>query len=145
MGGAKFSASAMPTPSRNSIRSRGRLGRLLLMAIALTATGSGLTRPLAASGTVDFNRDVRPILSDHCFACHGFDDKTRKASLRLDLKETALRGGKSGKPAVVPGQPEASELVARVLTQDAEDHMPPEDFGKPLTAAQSETLRRWVA
>ena len=115
------------------------------MAIALTATGSGLTRLLAATGMVDFNRDVRPILSDHCFACHGFDDKTRKASLRLDLKETALRGGKSGKPAVVPGQPEASELVARVLTQDAEDHMPPEDFGKPLTAAQSETLRRWVA
>ena len=127
----------------------GPAGRSVALLCVLAAVALRLPLGVAAAPAgptrVDFNRDVRPILSDHCFACHGFDDKTRKASLRLDLKESALRGGKSGKPALVPGKPEASELVVRVLTQDADDHMPPAEFGKPLTPAQAKTLQRWIA
>lgn len=93
---------------------------------------------------VDFNRDVRPILSDHCFACHGFDEAKRKGGLRLDVKEEAMRGGKSGKPAIQPNRAADSELVRRIVTADADDHMPPAEFGKPLTAAQVAVLRQWV-
>ena len=135
----------MPVTFMNPVRHHRERGFRLLATLWVVGLSGYAPRASAATGTVDFNRDVRPILSDHCYACHGFDDQTRKASLRLDLKETALRGGKSGKPAVVPGQPEASDLVARILTTDPDDHMPPADFGKPLTAAQTETLRRWVA
>ncbi len=94
---------------------------------------------------LEFNRDIRPILSEQCFTCHGFDTHQRKGQLRLDIRDEALHGGKSGKPAIVSGRPESSELVRRLLTTDPEDLMPPPDSGKSLTAAQRETLRRWVA
>jgi hypothetical protein len=97
-----------------------------------------------APNRIDFNRDVRPILSDHCFACHGFDEAKRKGGLRLDLKEQALRGGKSGKPALLPGDAAQSELVRRIVTADADDHMPPAEFGKPLSPAQIAILKQWV-
>jgi mono/diheme cytochrome c family protein len=93
----------------------------------------------APAQTVDFNRDVRPILSEHCFACHGPDEKTRKAKLRLDTKDGALAF------AVVPGKPEKSELFARVTTDDEAELMPPPRTGKKLTAAQVETLKKWIA
>jgi hypothetical protein len=68
----------------------------------------------ASASRVEFNRDVRPILAEHCLNCHGFDDKTRKGGLRLDLREDALKGGKSGKASLVPGRPQDSELVHRL-------------------------------
>ncbi len=95
---------------------------------------------LAAPGKVDFNREVRPILSENCFACHGPDKGVRKAKMRLDQRESAL-----DKEAFVPGQPEKSELIARVVSTDPEEIMPPLDSHKKLTAAQKETLRRWIA
>jgi hypothetical protein len=98
-----------------------------------------------AGRPVSFNRDVRPILAENCFTCHGQDAKARKAGLRLDVREEALRGGKSKKPAVVPGDPNASALVARLVTQDPEDVMPPKDSGKVVSPAQREMLRRWIA
>ena len=94
----------------------------------------------AAAESVDFNRDVRPILSDKCFACHGPDANHREADLRLDVGESALDAR-----AIVPGQPEESTLVERITAADESERMPPADSGKELTAAEIETLTRWVA
>ena len=74
------------------------------------------------ASAVEFNRDIRPILSDKCFSCHGLDQQ--KGGLRLDLEATAFKGGKSGKPAIIPGKPNHSELLARV-THTGDDRMPP--------------------
>src|SRR5204862_3703177 len=87
-----------------------------------------------------FNRHVRPSLSENCFLCHGPDKGRRKAKLRLDDREIAL-----GKKAIVAGKPDESELVRRIFAADADERMPPADTHKSLTAAQKETLKRWVA
>src|SRR4051812_23742233 len=91
------------------------------------------TAVLLAAGAppVDFNRDVRPILSDHCFACHGPDDRARKADLRLDTKDGLTAGG-----VVVPGKSADSTLIARVTTAETDERMPPPKSGKALTPAQ---------
>ncbi|QEH38750.1 Planctomycete cytochrome C [Aquisphaera giovannonii] len=102
-------------------------------------------KPAPATKPVNFAREVRLILSDHCFACHGPDDKARKAGLRVDSKEGILAKLKSGEAAVVPGKPDDSELVARIESDDPEMVMPPKKFGKALSPAQVQTLRRWVA
>ena len=89
------------------------------------------------AGEIRFNRDIRPILSDKCFKCHGPDEEGRKAKLRLDVRDDALE-------VLSPGNADESELVARILTHDAEDRMPPVDSKLALTAAEKETLREWV-
>src|SRR6266581_9254965 len=94
---------------------------------------------------VDFNREIRPILTENCYKCHGPDDGARKSKLRFDLREAALKPAKSGKIAIVPGAPEKSEVIARVTTSDEDDRMPPLKTGKKLTASQIESLRRWIA
>src|SRR5437016_2750482 len=94
---------------------------------------------------VDFNREIRPILTENCYKCHGPDDGARKAKLRFDLREAALKPAKSGKVAIVPGAPEKSEMIARVTTTDDDDRMPPLKTGKKLSAIQIESLRRWIA
>ncbi|MEY4272609.1 MAG: hypothetical protein RL250_1475, partial [Verrucomicrobiota bacterium] len=91
------------------------------------------------------NRDIRPIFSDTCFACHGPDESKNKGKLRLDSLVAARKGGKSGDPAIVPGHPEQSSVMKRLLTTDVDDHMPPADFHKVLSPAQVETVRRWIA
>ena len=93
---------------------------------------------------VDFNRQIRPILSEHCFACHGPDEGKRKAGLRLDRQEDAFQTLKSGQHALVAGQPEKSTLVERILTKDPDEIMPPPKHGKPLSPAQIELLQQWV-
>jgi hypothetical protein len=102
----------------------------------------------AATGADDeirFNRDIRPILSDACFQCHGPDEKERKGGFRLDLEKEAFTAGESGVTPIVPGNPEDSELLARVLLpEDDIDVMPPPEIGKSLTDAQKETLRKWI-
>jgi hypothetical protein len=103
---------------------------------------------LAADGTpepVRFNRDIRPLMSDTCFHCHGFDPKSRKGGLRLDIREEALKAGKSGEIAIVPGKPDQSEIIKRIFSKDAEDVMPEKEAHKTLSAAQKELFRRWVA
>ena len=81
----------------------------------------------AGARPVNFARDIRPILSDNCFACHGPDDKARKAGLRLDTKEGAFAKLESGGLAIVPGKPDESELIFRIESDDPELHMPPEE------------------
>ncbi len=100
--------------------------------------------PPFPSARVQFNRDIRPILSDHCFACHGFDPKTRKADLRLDTPDGAYGAGASGAVAIRPGELEASELWRRVATSDPDDRMPPADTHKQLSTEQTALLRRWI-
>ena len=101
--------------------------------------------PLKAADTVDFNREVRPILSENCFRCHGVDEKQRQAGLRLDLRDKALLKLESGETAIVPGDPAKSEAIRRVAASDDGERMPPKQMNKRLTPAQIETLRRWIA
>lgn len=98
----------------------------------------------AAKEEIIFNRDVRPILSQHCFACHGPDSHDRKGELRLDTFAGATKGGESRKPAIVPGKPEESELYKRLITNDSEKIMPPPHFHKDLNEKQKKTLHQWI-
>ncbi|HET6884041.1 MAG TPA: PSD1 and planctomycete cytochrome C domain-containing protein [Pirellulales bacterium] len=111
-----------------------------LLLILISAPGIQLT----AAAPPDFQRDVEPIFAEHCAQCHGVDAKERKSGLRLDLRENALKGGDSGMAALVPGQPEQSELVRRISSQDADELMPPPNFNKPLSAKEIEILTQWV-
>src|SRR5438094_2345663 len=104
----------------------------LLRAALVLAVGSCPSRAISGQ-QVDFQRDVRPLLSRHCFKCHGPDDKARKAKLRLDVRETAMKGGRSGEPAVVPGKPDDSELVRRIFAADETEVMPPPSTKNPLS------------
>jgi hypothetical protein len=99
-----------------------------------------LLAPVAAFGEVSFNRDIRPILSENCFYCHGNDPSHRKGDLRLDRREDAL-----AQKAFVPGAPDASALMERVLSKDTDEVMPPPDSHKKLTADQKALLRRWIS
>ena len=117
----------------------GIAGCLLSVAFA-----NGLVPPAARAGEpepVHFSRDILPILSENCFLCHGPDAKARKADLRLDLKETALRKTEA---VIVPGKSGESELIERVASNDADEVMPPPKSGKKLTAHQIELLKRWI-
>jgi hypothetical protein len=98
----------------------------------------------AQTPTIDFNRDVRPILSKNCFACHGQDGAHRATKLRLDQRESATKKLKSGVIALVPGKPPQSEVYRRITAQDEADHMPPRESGKHLNAGQIEVLSRWI-
>ena len=96
-----------------------------------------------SSAPVSFNKDIRPILSENCFSCHG--QGKSKGELRLDTSEHFIKAGASGEKAVVPNQPSASELVKRILSTEKGKVMPPPSTKKTLTAAQKETLRKWIA
>ncbi|MGZ0171781.1 MAG: PSD1 and planctomycete cytochrome C domain-containing protein [Planctomycetales bacterium] len=91
---------------------------------------------------VDFNRDIRPILSDLCFTCHGPDGNTREAELRLDQESAVF--AKRDTPLIVRGKPLESELIRRILSTDDDERMPPPDSKKQPTAKQKETLRQWI-
>jgi len=121
---------------------RGWMGTVLVMlAWVLPASGAG-----TVAGPVDFQRDVRPILGQHCTACHG--GVKQAGGVSFLQREKALASGKSGRPTVVPGQPEASELYRRVtLPATDDDHMPPREHGdgKGLSKAEVATLQRWIA
>jgi uncharacterized protein DUF1553/uncharacterized protein DUF1549/concanavalin A-like lectin/glucanase superfamily protein/cytochrome c len=93
-----------------------------------------------ADDAILYNRDVRPILTDTCFPCHGPDSAARKADYRLDRRDDAI-----GKKVIVPGHPDDSEMMRRILSSDPEEVMPPPSTKKKLTAEQKETLRRWIA
>jgi hypothetical protein len=95
--------------------------------------------PFAAAAPIDFNRDVRPILADNCFACHGQDAAKRKGKLRLDTREGQQKEG-----IIVAGKPGESELITRILSKDDDERMPPPEAHRTLTSEQQETLRRWI-
>jgi hypothetical protein len=119
--------------------------RCAVLALAAAVAGVVVADPPRQTATkLQYARDVQPVLAAHCYACHGPDAKTRKAGLRLDIAENATRKLRSGNRAVVPGQPEKSELVRRIFATD-EDQMPPADSHKPLKASEKELLKRWIA
>ncbi len=98
----------------------------------------------ADPGTDFFTREVRPILAAHCFKCHGPDDQARKAKLRFDRRDDALKPARSGRRAIVPGKPGESELVARILSEDETEVMPPPSAKLTLTKEKKAILERWV-
>ncbi|HEX5791446.1 MAG TPA: c-type cytochrome domain-containing protein, partial [Luteolibacter sp.] len=94
---------------------------------------------------VTFNAHIRPIFSDTCFSCHGFDAKHRKADLRLDIPEGAYAKLKdSDARAIVPGKPEQSAVWMHVISNDPEEMMPPPEFHKPLSERQKSLIKRWI-
>lgn len=130
--------------TRPSLRHANR--RHLVTGIAWIAFTVGTVMDLAgAEPTVDFRKEILPILSNHCFRCHGPDAETRQADLRLDEREGATQELPSGATALVPGQPGESEIWRRITADDPETRMPPASSGMPLTAAQQEAIRQWIA
>ena len=116
------------------------MNRSLLLCVLITwASGS-----VWAKEPVNFNRDVQPLLANHCFRCHGPDAETREAGLRLDRAEDAAAELDSGARAIVSGNVEASELLARIQSDDEDLRMPPSDIGPPLKQAEIELLRAWI-
>src|SRR5690349_1371539 len=93
------------------------LGRMAGIIAMLTLKLASATTGAAEAPQVDFTRDVRPILANHCFKCHGPDEGARKAKLRLDVRGEAIKPAKSGEKAIVPGEPGKSELVTRIFTE----------------------------
>jgi hypothetical protein len=124
----------------------GAAAAVFTSALELTmATGACRSRPPAGvPDQVDFNFHVKPILSDRCFKCHGPDDRARKASLRLDLKDSAFGELPSGRRAIVPGRPGRSELVRRILSGDPKVMMPAPDSHLTLDDVEKATLVRWI-
>jgi hypothetical protein len=113
-------------------------------------SGSGLlllllSPSLEAAEPLAFNKDIRPIFSKTCFTCHGPDAAAVKGELRLDIREHALKGGESGKPAIVPGKPEESLMVQRMRSTDPDDTMPPPEAHMKFTPKDAELLTRWIA
>ena len=114
---------------------------VLIIAAAFLSTSPACAQPAAR---VQFSRDILPILSTHCFTCHGPDAKTIKAGLRLDLFETATKKLKSGNRAVVPGKANESELLARIFHDDEAERMPPKSTKKTLKDSEKALLKRWI-
>src|SRR6202521_2286711 len=109
---------------------------LILATIVATATVS--------NAAVSFNRDIRPIMSDTCFRCHGPDKAARMAGLRLDIRDEALQARKADVVPIGPRDPDHSAIIQRIFAKDARI-MPPQFANKELTPAQKETIRQWVA
>ncbi len=123
-----------------------RYGSLILTAAALSFGATQALVAADASDKVDFNFQVRPILADRCFKCHGPDEKARKAKLRLDLPESAyaIRDAEKQRRALVPSHPEQSELFRRITTTEDDDRMPPAASNLSLSDPEKELLRRWI-
>ena len=105
---------------------------------------------IAQQGVADtketsFNKDIRPILSDRCFTCHGPDAEERQAGLRLDTMADATAALESGSHALVPGKPSKSEIIARINSKDPDTIMPPPEVGKPVNPEESKLFTQWIA
>ena len=107
---------------------------LCSLALAASFLCLGNSPVLAQPSPIDFSKQIRPLLSDHCFQCHGPDAKSREAELRLDERTSALR---TEKPVIVPGQSASSEVWKRIVAEDPDVVMPPPATGRKLTADQS--------
>lgn len=121
-----------------------RITNLIVACSCVTAVLLAARHSARADDPPQFNRDIQPILADHCLACHGPDGQARQAGLRLDRSESAFAAAESGAVAIVPGDPGRSELVARILSDDPDLQMPPAEADKPLSAEQKQTLQRWI-
>ena len=121
---------------------------ILRMSLSRWVVGATLlfsVSPAMCTAEISFNRDVRPILSENCYSCHGPDAAQREANLRLDQSQSTQQISSNGTRAVVPGDPAASELIVRITTRDDDRRMPPPDTHKHLSAQQVELLRDWIA
>ena len=116
-----------------------RLSRPYMVLVVGVACCISLGERLHGEERLQYNRDILPILAEQCFTCHGADSAARKADLRLDRRDAALELG-----AIVAGQPDDSELIARIMTDDADEVMPPPRSKKTLTAKQKQLLHRWI-
>src|ERR1700761_2277331 len=112
---------------------------IVLSSLCLWAAAPGTSA--RAGEKLEYNRDIRPILAENCFACHGPDSAARKASLRIDRLDDAVNAG-----AIVPGKPTESEMIKRILLEDDDKElMPPRKTNKKLKPEQKELLKKWVA
>ncbi len=121
------------------------LASLALLAAGHVGAAAPATPMLSAGDDVKFNRDIRPILSETCFHCHGPDGNARKAKLRLDLRDEALKPAKSGEIPIVPGKPEESEIIRRLFATHEDEVMPPPETHKTIPPGQKDLIKRWVA
>ena len=126
--------------------SRFRSGSLVAAAVVAVVGLVSIAAPvaIAAEESVDFNRDILPLLSENCFQCHGPDEAQREAGLRLDRREQAFAELESGEPAIVPGAKESSLLFERISSSDPEERMPPVESGKRLDAAAIARIGNWI-
>src|SRR5262245_22177812 len=135
---ATASTNSVPTRDDESIRkglSAMRASSVLASLLLAAAAG-----PALGQAKIEYNRDIRPILAENCFACHGPDSASRKAGLRLDQRDAAITA-----EAIVPGHPEKSALIERVFAEEVRERMPPAKTNKTLTASQKDLLKRWIA
>ena len=117
---------------------------LLWIAIAsCTLSDVIASDPVALPDRIEFNRDIRPILSDRCFSCHGPDKNKREAETRLDTLE-GLHGSTNKTGPLVPGNPDASEMIRRIESLDNDKRMPPPEFAKDLSEYEKALLRKWI-
>lgn len=114
------------------------------LTFAFVAAVAQAAVPASSFAEVDFTRDIRPILSDNCFKCHGPDEVERAGGFRLDQRDSAIGEADSGEHPIVPGLATDSELIARITSDDESLRMPPTDTGKVLTSEQIEKLREWI-
>src|SRR6476661_2210970 len=121
-----------------------RLWKLGIVLSALLLTGWVPCAWSAPNSVVRYSRDIKPILSNNCYACHGPDEAKRKAKLRFDQPEGAVAELRGGRHAIVPGDLAKSTLIERINTPDEDDIMPPVKTGKHLTAEQKDLLKRWI-
>ncbi|MEP6664638.1 MAG: DUF1549 domain-containing protein, partial [Verrucomicrobiota bacterium] len=120
-------------------------GKAKVMFAAIALSGF-IASAAESSDHVDFNFQIRPLLSDRCFKCHGPDAKSRKADLRLDVLENAIavRDKKTGTRAIVPGKPEKSEVIRRITSTDPDEQMPPPDSHLKISAEEITLIRQWI-
>jgi hypothetical protein len=116
--------------------------RLWIVAACLAAS---MPPSAMADEPLQYNRDIKRILSENCFFCHGPDHESRQAGLRLDSRDEALEAADSGEAAIVPGKPEASEMIRRIFAESEDERMPPPDSNKKLTDDEKDLLKRWIA
>ncbi|MCB1079179.1 MAG: DUF1549 domain-containing protein, partial [Verrucomicrobiae bacterium] len=118
-----------------------KISRICLATVALSAFLAPIRSGAAdaGAGEISFNRDIRPILSDKCFACHGPDGGKREADLRLDVRDDAIRAG-----AIVPGKPAESALISRIHALDSDDVMPPPEAPRQLDEREKKLLESWI-
>ena len=138
---SNFQSNAMKSVFRRSITGKG--GYILW--ISWVCFFSLVLATQADQRTIDFSREILPLLSDACFQCHGPDPKARKGNLRLDVEESAKKYDEGEMAVIAPGKPGESELIRRLLTEDEDDLMPPAEIGRPLTESQVDLLRKWIA
>ena len=124
-----------------------RASKLTIVLVVIPLVMAQATRaesPDSGGTEIDFGRQIRPLLADNCFACHGPDEDTREGGLRLDQREGVIAEADSGSTPIVPGEVEHSEVYARLITDDEDLRMPPPDSNKRLTPAEIELVRQWI-